>query len=191
MTDNTKLQEICDKLSQQRLPRWDELPDLELYMDQLLSLIRRYLIDYPGMGEKGLTAAMVNNYVKLKLIPAPHKKKYGREHLAYLLIICVLKPIIPIADIAAMIDGKIEENSFTEPVYRMSGDSPVEVEHCETVYNSFCEGFESVSREVAEKELESLPKGESRYSAMMISALKAQTELSIALGLIEEQKSKK
>ena len=191
MSDNIKLQEICEKLSNQRLPRWKDLPDLELYMDQLVSLMRRYLRDYPGMGDKGLTAAMVNNYVKLKLIPAPQKKKYGREHLAYLLMICVLKPIMPIAAIAAMIEGELEEVSFAEPVYRMNGESPVEVEHCETVYDRFCELFERVSREVAESELKSSAEGESRYSRVMTTALKAQTELSVALGLLGGEKKEK
>ena len=47
------------------LPRWAELPDLELYMDQVLSLIERYLGSDPGFDRRGLTASMVNNYVKL------------------------------------------------------------------------------------------------------------------------------
>ena len=66
---------VCERLAGQRLPRWEELPDLELYMDQVLSLMDRYLGDCPGFDRKGLTASMVNNYVKLGVMPPPVKKK--------------------------------------------------------------------------------------------------------------------
>ena len=64
---------LCERVASQRLPRWAELPDLELYMDQVLSLVERYLGSYPGFDGKGLTASMVNNYVKLGVMPAPVK----------------------------------------------------------------------------------------------------------------------
>lgn len=58
-----------------QLPRWNLLPDIELYMDQVLTLIEKYLsplIVQPN--QKIITAAMINNYVKLGLIPAPIKR---------------------------------------------------------------------------------------------------------------------
>ena len=58
-----------------RLPRWAELPDLELYMDQVLLLAERSLGPDAPSDHKGLTASMVNNYVKLGLLPPPVKKK--------------------------------------------------------------------------------------------------------------------
>lgn len=78
-----------------RLPTWEEFPDLELYMDQLLVLLNRYL-SYQS-SEKGVTASMINNYVKLHLMPPPVKKKYGRSHLAYLVVICTLKDALGMA----------------------------------------------------------------------------------------------
>ena len=65
---------ISEQLQTVRLPRWEELPDLELYMDQVLSLIRKYLLPYSGFDDNGLTASMVNNYVKAGILPAPVKK---------------------------------------------------------------------------------------------------------------------
>ena len=56
------------------LPRWDELPDIELYMDQVINLVSKYLSPILSQQEQPmLTKSMVNNYVKLGLIPAPVK----------------------------------------------------------------------------------------------------------------------
>ena len=80
--------ERAASLGQRKLPRWDELPDLDLYMDQVLSLIHRYLGPEESPDGKGLTSSMVNHYVKMHIMPPPEKKKYNRIHLAYLIAIC-------------------------------------------------------------------------------------------------------
>lgn len=61
-------------ISQYHIPRWEELPDFDLYMDQVTSLIDRYLAPLSNQNDPLLTSAMVNNYVKFKLIDAPKKK---------------------------------------------------------------------------------------------------------------------
>ena len=94
MTEREK--NALEELGQRRLPAWEELPDLALYMDQVLSLTARYL---PGGADKALTAAMVNNYTKNGLLPRAVGKKYNREHLAYLTAICVLKRVMSARDI--------------------------------------------------------------------------------------------
>ena len=65
------LTEICAMLGEHTLPSWQELPELELYMDQVLSLVERYLRGDPGFDERGLTASMINNYVKQGALPPP------------------------------------------------------------------------------------------------------------------------
>ncbi len=104
----------CERAAERRLPRWEELPDLELYMDQVLSLMERYLGDSPG--RRGLTASMVNNYVKLGVVPAPVKKRYSRAHLATLLMVCLLKPVLPIASVQALLSAALAEDGL-EAVY--------------------------------------------------------------------------
>ena len=83
------------------LPTWEELPDLELYMDQVVSLVVRYVNLQPHSAPKDsiLTASAVNNYVRLKLLPPPVKKRYGRVHLAYLIAICCLKSSMSLSSI--------------------------------------------------------------------------------------------
>ena len=70
-----------------RLPRWDELPDIELYMDQVITLMGKYFGWLSPQDESVLTSSMINNYVKIGIIPAPIKKKYSRTHLFRLIII--------------------------------------------------------------------------------------------------------
>lgn len=82
------------------IPRWGELPDIELYMDQVITFIERSISIYPVIsGEKIITPSMVNNYVKLNLIPKPVKKKYNKVHLAYLIAITILKHVFTIQEI--------------------------------------------------------------------------------------------
>ena len=113
----TPREAVCAALAGHRLPAWGELPDLELYMDQVLSLMGRYLGDYPGFDRKGLTASMVNNYVKMGVAPPPVKKRYGRVHLARLLMICVLKASLPIAAVRELLErvrGRLTEAEMYE-----------------------------------------------------------------------------
>lgn len=83
-----------------RLPHWEELPDLELYMDQVKTLVDRYLSPViQGKKHPMLTSSMVNNYVKLGLVPAPIKKRYNKEHVAFLIAITTLKQVLTIPEI--------------------------------------------------------------------------------------------
>ena len=94
------------------LPEWETFPSLPLYMDQVVYLLNRYLSPLPAEGEERLvTPAMINNYVKLKIIPAPVKKRYSREHLAYLVMVCVMKQTLNTADIRRLLPPNPDEET--------------------------------------------------------------------------------
>lgn len=97
----TSFNEWEEQLTNHSLPSWDNLPDIELYMDQVISLIEKYLKIYIKVtnSDKLITRSMINNYVKLEIIPSPNKKKYSKVHLAYLLILCTLKQTLNMATI--------------------------------------------------------------------------------------------
>lgn len=100
-----------DYLREHALPSWEELPALELYMDQVVALLNSYLGFLPkevGM-DAVVTAAAVNNYVRKKIIPPPVKKRYSRIHLACLLMICSLKHSVNISYIQQMIPPTLTE----------------------------------------------------------------------------------
>lgn len=98
-------------LNEHALPAWEELPTLDLYMDQVVALLNSYLGFLPkevGM-DAVVTAAAVNNYVRKKIMPPPVKKRYSRVHLAYLLMICSLKQSVSISYIQQMIPLTLSE----------------------------------------------------------------------------------
>lgn len=97
-----------------RLPRWEDLPDIELYMDQVITLMAKFFGKFSSKEETLLTPSMINNYVKNGIIPAPVKKKYSRTHLFRLIIICVMKPVLPINDIGALIETLLKTRSEEE-----------------------------------------------------------------------------
>ena len=86
-----------------KLPAWDELPTLELYMDQVVIVLNDYLGMYAAGEDKTVTQAMINNYVKQKLIPPPVKKKYSKEHVLLLIFIYYYKGIIPMNEIQTLL----------------------------------------------------------------------------------------
>ena len=111
-----KLDEWTEKLAEFRLPDWESLPELELYMDQVVLLVTRYLSFPPQTDgeERIITASIVNNYVRMKIMPPPVKKRYSRIHIAYLLIICTLKQSLSIASIQRLIPMGLEEQEVRQ-----------------------------------------------------------------------------
>ncbi len=95
-----------------RLPDWEEIPDFGLYMEQVTALLKEYL-DYlpPELKEEQfITAATINNYVRIKVMPEPVKRRYYRIHIAYLIIILTLKHSLSIALIQKLIPTDLPEN---------------------------------------------------------------------------------
>lgn len=99
-----------------RLPAWEDIPDLGLYMEQVLALLTDYLDYLPPelKDEQFITAATINNYVRNRYMPKPRKKKYYRIHIAYLVMICTLKQSLTIATLTKMIPNDIPEESVRE-----------------------------------------------------------------------------
>lgn len=110
-----RLTEWLDKVEQFNLPDWNSLPQLDLYMDQVTLLLNRYLSPLGRYGEdKIITASIVNNYVRMKVMPPPVKKRYSRVHLAYLVIICTLKQSLSISCIQRMLPEDHGEEAVRE-----------------------------------------------------------------------------
>ena len=108
-----------------RCPRWDELPDLELYMDQVISVLDKNLKIFIGDDpSRSVTPTMINNYVKQKLVRPPKNKRYEREHIANIYVITLMKQMLSLGEIQAAIACVREEYSPKD------------------AYNRFCEIFE-------------------------------------------------
>ena len=101
-------------LNNYQLPEWEAIPDIGLYMEQVIALLKNYL-DYlpPELKEEQfITAAAINNYVRKKIMPEPDKKKYYRAHIAYLIIICSLKQSLSIPTLQTMIPVNLSEEEL-------------------------------------------------------------------------------
>ena len=88
------------------LPEWEAIPDFGLYMDQVIVLLEQYLSFIPspaGTKEHFVTSSTINNYVRLKIMPAPVKRKYHRVHIAYLIMILTMKQSLSISDVQKVI----------------------------------------------------------------------------------------
>lgn len=106
-----------------KTPSWDTMPDIGLYMDQVLMLLNKYIgvfFTSDEDGECGVTASMLNNYVKQKLVPSPEKKKYDRNRLSLFFMICILKRVLSITQIKELLNGLLCDKSVEE-VYTVFG----------------------------------------------------------------------
>ena len=102
---------------------WGLIPDIGLYMDQVITLMGRLYAPLYGQDVKRfLSAPMINNYVKARLIPRPAGKKYSREQIALLVMIVALKQVCSMEDIRRLI-------------------TPGERQTVEDLYESFCRRF--------------------------------------------------
>lgn len=99
-------------LEEKRPAKWEEIPDIDLYMDQILSYMAR---QHVGLElDENLTSAMINNYIKKDLLPRAKGKKYNREHIVYLTAICLLKQVLSVTDTGKLLKTQIEERSQEE-----------------------------------------------------------------------------
>lgn len=139
MEDIKKDKSLSEYIGEFRLPRHTELPEIDFYMDQVISLMNKCL--YLSAGDetsKLITPAMINNYVKLGIIPPPVKKRYSREHICYLFIVCMLKSVMPISLISYIIETQTKNRSIFE------------------LYDLFSEAYENVLKKTDETSKEML-----------------------------------
>ena len=87
-------------------PRWRELPDMDLYMDQVVTLLNSslQLFTQPHQG-KPITSTMINNYVKHGYL----KKRYMKRNVAYLFVVCILKTVYSMEEISNLISVQVEK----------------------------------------------------------------------------------
>ena len=113
------------------IPKWNELPNVDLYLDQVVTYINSSLSEFLFINSNNdkkenqiLTKTMINNYVKNNLIEAPIKKKYSKVQCAKIFVICILKQVYSMNDISKLIDIALKHSNI------------------EQAYNSFCTQFE-------------------------------------------------
>lgn len=103
LPDDYVTSDITRQLLAFHMPRYDELPQMDLYRDQVIAFVDATFAPMKSFTDSDwLTPSMVNNYVKSGLIAPPQKRLYGREQIARLLVICIFKQVLSISAIAAL-----------------------------------------------------------------------------------------
>ena len=119
--DSEELRELLDRLKEISYVQPDELPNIDLYMDQVTTFMDRHLAPSKRYDEdKLLTKTMINNYTKNELLPSPSKKKYSKDHMYLLILIYYLKSVLSITDIQAIL------KPLNEKFFDGAGDVPFE-----------------------------------------------------------------
>lgn len=105
----------------------EEIPDLEIYMDQLTTYLDKRLSFYSREAEAPfITRSMVNNYSKARLLPPPVSKRYSRIHMMVLSLICQLKRLFTIQDLGRLL-APVSQEKQTEGLYRLFLEAQREV----------------------------------------------------------------
>ncbi len=129
MDTNTKqfLSELLESLKKLDYVKPEDIPNIDLYMDQITTFMDSQLADFKRHeDDKILTKTMINNYAKNNLLPPPDKKKYSKEHMLTLIFIYYFKSILSISDIQSILNpitdkyfGKTDESSYSlEDIYK-------------------------------------------------------------------------
>lgn len=103
---------IYEEISSFHLPRYKELPDMGLYLEQVVRYINNCLAP---LGCMEITSSMVSNYVKKGLVDNPVKKQYFAPHLAELLFIALGKRVLSIENLGKML--QIIKSDITNELY--------------------------------------------------------------------------
>lgn len=114
MTIDTKdmLNSILSSISQIDYIKPEEIPNIDLYMDQVTTFMEKNLSSTKRYEEdKILTKTMINNYAKNNLLPPPVKKKYSKEHVLVMIFIYYFKNILSIKDIETLL-APLTDNYF-------------------------------------------------------------------------------
>ena len=131
-----------------RIPRWEELPEIALYLDQVVQYLEDHLDSFRAdKSEKIITKTMINNYVKQKVLSPPVKKKYDKSHLAPLFVICLMKQVYSVNEIKTLIKLALG------------------VAHIDVSYNKFCTVLEKSITCIFENEayIDEEPIGKGRH----------------------------
>ena len=123
-----EIQKTLAPIRKYRPVSWEQIPDLGLYMDQVVTFITRVYEPLYGPDiHSYLSPSMINNYVKSMLIPRPSGKKYSREQIALLAMIVALKQTCSMEDIRRLLACQ-------------------DAQGVEALYETFCLRFSQVIR---------------------------------------------
>ena len=128
--NKNKKGEISNSVQNFHLPKFNEIPDVGLFLEQ----VTKYVSDYLSpLTKNPITSSMISNYVKKEIIPRPVKRLYFREHIVYIIFIAIAKNVLPLEHLQTIIE--MQKKTYD----------------IEIAYEYFCMEFENVLLYVFEK----------------------------------------
>lgn len=116
-------QQLADSIAEFKLPLYNEIPDIGLFLEQTTKFVEEYLKPFENIT---ITSSMISNYVKKGLISNPVKKQYNREQITNIFFIAIAKSVLSLEDIQVMLNMQKEKYD------------------CKTAYEFFCNELETV-----------------------------------------------
>ncbi|MPN04710.1 hypothetical protein SDC9_151955 [bioreactor metagenome] len=114
--------------------KWEGMPDIDLYMDQVVTYLRRQLALFQDDSEASLvTRSIINNYVKDGIVPRPVNKRYAREQISALMMACVLKRVLPMQQVKQLLRPGDQESyaAFSQGLKKALNREAEALEHME------------------------------------------------------------
>jgi len=143
--------EWAENIKESNPGEWNRLPEIYLYMDQVLTYMNKQLHLFERDENTCLlSSSMINNYVKDGVLPRPNQKKYSREHLALLTVICMLKQVLAIQDIKTLIKALLQNTSKSE------------------MYDRFSEAQVAAMKDISKRVMETASQGEADLTRLAI-----------------------
>ena len=139
-----QIKDLLNKMIAQTDLTYDRLPDIDLYMDQVIEYLARQGIS--SRENDKISSAMINNYIKDGLLPRAVDKKYTREHLAYLLMIARLKQTLSMKDVGTLLRAETEGEDLV----------------------TYFDGFQALVADTAKTVCASIPENEKELSAVAV-----------------------
>ncbi len=109
--EQAREEQILQQIRSFTLPRYEEIPNVGLYLEQTSKYISEYLSD---LGDYALTGSMISNYVKKGLVANPVKKQYDRNQIGYLMFIAIAKSVLSMEDIRLLL--QLQKDTYDPPM---------------------------------------------------------------------------
>ena len=162
-----QIKDLIDRMIAQTDLTYDRLPDIDLYMDQVIEYLSRRCLSTRENDK--ISSAMINNYIKDGLLPRANDKKYSREHLAYLMMIARLKQMLSVKDTGLLLKADTEGKDII----------------------AYFDGFQALVADTARAVGESLPEDDDGLSAvalrLAVSGYVSRTICELILARLEER----
>lgn len=127
--DNIKktLEDWLNELNNFSFKKYEELPDIDLYMDQVVNFLEKQIkIFQTSSLDKQITSSMINNYVKGEVVAAPISKKYNKEHLASIEEVITLKQVLSIAEVKQILNTRYNDEAVKGDIFNAFNDLQTE-----------------------------------------------------------------